>query len=220
MKNLCNTNMALWLDLHVVHTSILKSAHLSVGCDQNQEERQFLRVLISVCLLCLKPLDKEEKEMTARNNKNSIKKTRNKRSCLLFSLKTHLSRTTDVSPGARICSLQTLNTIQQSWWQGGMAFSQKTTHIIIHTLQWDIPHICSCPTSTPLRRSLGSLLVLSNTVSPGKDLNYQSTSCQPSWPSGPRMNPAADIRQQSCAAVKVDLVVSEQKKGDNKQVWK
>lgn len=59
-----------------VYTSILKSTHLSDGSDQNQEEWRFLSVLILVCLLYLNPLDKEEKKMTAGNNKNSIEKNK------------------------------------------------------------------------------------------------------------------------------------------------
>lgn len=56
-----------------VCTSILKSTHRSDGSDPNQEEWRFLSALILVYLLCLKTLDKEGKEMTAGNNKNSIK---------------------------------------------------------------------------------------------------------------------------------------------------
>lgn len=79
----------------------------------------------------------------------------------------------------------------------------KHTHMYTHKFHWGICHICSHPTSTQLHWCLGSLLVLSNTVPPGKDLNYQSPSCQPHWTTGPLMNPAIEIKQPFLSAVKV-----------------
>lgn len=140
--------------------------------------------------------------MTAGTNTISIKKTRNKKqkqAHIFFEIS--LVLIIWWVPRCLDLSLQVLSTIQQPWWQGGRGLQPKNhTHANTPTSLRDIPHLQPPPR---VRWCLGSLLMLSNTVPPGKELNCLSPSCQPRWPTGPRTNPATEIKQPFLSAVKV-----------------
>ena len=185
-------------------------------------------------------LDKERKEMTAGNNKNSIKKTRHKKATknqvsIFFEISLVLNHWWVLRCLDQVCRYWVPFSSPDD--RGDTALSQKTTHTHTHTniFDWGMQRMCSLPTSTPLCWCLGSLLMLSNTVPPGKDLHCQSPSCQPRWPTGPRTYPAIEIKQPflsseslllSCPALNITLWrLIEWSRGektrDNKQaVWK
>ena len=80
--------------------------------------------------------------------------------------------------------------------------ARKGTHTHTHFTEGHTTSAASPP--LPCNRWCHrSLLMLSNTAPPGKDLHCQSPSCRRRWPAGPRTNPATEIKQPSLSAVRV-----------------